>query len=106
MTAQTSLSFVGTAKPDQAIDPATFPVVLRVEQVHPSKQEEVRFWTATNENGRGIVTEHASVFTAQSLDELVQRLAAAGFRNVRLDLAGVPAPTHALREGKGEDCPL
>lgn len=85
------LSFMGTAAPQQPIDPATFPVVIRFELLEPEEDAPLPNWWATNENGRGKVTDsHSAVYGGDSLEGLVSMLAGAGFKRVALDMASVP----------------
>lgn len=86
------LSFSGTPAPQQPIDPATFPVVIRYELQQPPDDEPLPFWWASNENGRGrVVDSSAAVYGADDLGHLIEMLAAEGFRKVSIDMASVPA---------------
>lgn len=91
VTTRYFLSFMGTTAPQQAIDPATFPVVIRHEIQEPEGHAPLSYWLTTNENGRGTVTDsHSLVYGDASLDGVVSMLASAGFKRVALDMASVP----------------
>ena len=91
VTTRYFLSFMGTTAPQQAIDPATFPVIIRYELQQPEGHAPLSYWLTTNENGRGTVTDSRSaVYGDDSLDGVVSMLAAAGFKRVAVDMASVP----------------
>ena len=102
MTKRYFLSFIGTTAPQQPIDPATFPVILRYELQEPEGDSPLPYWQATNENGRGVVVDsQAAAYGADSLDTLVSMLAGAGFRRVAVDTASLPVV--ATAEANGDD---
>ncbi len=62
-------------------------------------------WTATSESGSGHVSDSPSKgYTEENLEALVQSLARAGFKNLRLDLTDVPVPPE--KERPDFDCPF
>lgn len=87
-----ALSFPGTSRPELPIDPQGFDAVVRLtDQRH--RISGYRVWSAGDAQGQGaIVFSGAYALTSDSLDVLMQQLAGAGFRQVRVDLTALEPP--------------